>query len=312
MRSTSGPRVGFAWTVGDEQRAPSCAAAVGYLFSPHLPATVRQSVADPYVGFRVSCNRTEAVARNLGWPGYSDDFRDVVLADRRRTEDRLLGVRPGHLGAVHHSVDDQRPAEPRPTMAVEVGYIRTNGRELPLQRQFQQAFDRQTGARPNPLARRSRRLLRRQRPDAACTTACSRRSRKRFSSSYSFEVNYTLGKGVATQGGDLAAYYLRNIGNTQDFWDPELDRGPADNDVRHRRQRHVHLRGAGPAGRSRAAQRRPRRLADLRHSFTAQSGSALTMTQPSGIPDSRPDVVPGVDCWSPTGATPAVPPGATI
>jgi hypothetical protein len=30
---------------------------------------------------------------------------------------------------------------------------------------------------------------------------------KRFSSRYSFDVNYTLGKSEATQGGDLAAYY---------------------------------------------------------------------------------------------------------
>ena len=47
-------------------------------------------------------------------------------------------------------------------------------------------------------------------------------------------MNYTLGKGMATQGGDLASYYLAAIGNTQDFWDPEFDRGPSDNDIRHR------------------------------------------------------------------------------
>jgi hypothetical protein len=38
--------------------------------------------------------------------------------------------------------------------------------------------------------------------------------RKRFSSTYSFDVNYTLGKGVATQGGDLASYITADIGNT--------------------------------------------------------------------------------------------------
>ena len=36
------------------------------------------------------------------------------------------------------------------TMAAEVGYVRTDGNDFPLQRQFTQAFDRQTGARPNP------------------------------------------------------------------------------------------------------------------------------------------------------------------
>ena len=58
--------------------------------------------------------------------------------------------------------------------------------------------------------------------------------RKRFSNHYSYDVNYTFGKGTATQGGDLAAYYLASIGNTQDFFHPDLDYGPVDNDIRHR------------------------------------------------------------------------------
>jgi hypothetical protein len=36
------------------------------------------------------------------------------------------------------------------TLVAEVGYLRTDGRDFPLQRQFTQAFDRETGARPNP------------------------------------------------------------------------------------------------------------------------------------------------------------------
>ena len=58
--------------------------------------------------------------------------------------------------------------------------------------------------------------------------------RKRFSNHYSFDANYTFSKGMATQGGDLAVYSLSNVNNTQDFWDPELDRGPVVNDLRHR------------------------------------------------------------------------------
>jgi hypothetical protein len=57
--------------------------------------------------------------------------------------------------------------------------------------------------------------------------------RKRFSNHYSYDVNYTSGQRRATQGGDLAAYYLASIGNTQDF-SIRLDYGPVDNDTRHR------------------------------------------------------------------------------
>ena len=39
---------------------------------------------------------------------------------------------------------------------------------------------------------------------------------------------------VVSQGGDLSADYIASFENNQDFWDPEFDRGPASNDVRHR------------------------------------------------------------------------------
>ena len=35
-------------------------------------------------------------------------------------------------------------------MSIEVGYIRTNGNDFPLQLQFAKAIDRTTGVRPNP------------------------------------------------------------------------------------------------------------------------------------------------------------------
>jgi len=117
--------------------------------------------------------------------------------------------------------------------------------------------------------------------------------RRRFANHYSYDVSYTLAKGTATQGGDLAAYYLASIGNTQDFFHPNLDYGPVDNDIRHRMNTtfiyelpDIHggkgfLNGAVGGW-------------QLSGIFTARSGSALTITQPSGIGASRPDVVPGV------------------
>ena len=104
-------------------------------------------------------------------------------------------------------------------------------------------------------------------------------------------MNYTLGKGVATQGGDLAAYYLASIGNTQDFWDPELDRGPSDNDIRHRVNGSFIYELPGFQG--------GRGLLNglfggwqISGILSTASGSALTISQPSGITASRPDVVP--------------------
>ena len=117
---------------------------------------------------------------------------------------------------------------------------------------------------------------------------------KRFSNRYSFDINHTFGKGIATQGGDLASYITADIGNTQDFWDPELDRGPTEDDVRHRVTATTIYELPALEGRNRMVKGA---LGGWQISgiFSARTGEILTITQPSGIPGSRPDLVPGTD-----------------
>jgi len=292
IRSTFGPRLGFAWTLGSDN-ATVVRGGVGYLYSPHLPATVRQSVADPYVGFRVIWNRTEVAARRLGWPDYNDDFRNVVLADGagRKTVFSVFDPEISAPYTIQSMLSVQRGMGR--TMALEVGYIRTDGRSMPLQRQFTLAFDRQTGARPNPLLGAPGGYY----VDSNQTliyNGLQTSVRKRFSGNYSFDVNYTLGKGVATQGGDLAAYYLASIGNTQDFWDPEFDRGPADNDIRHRVNGTFIYEVPGIRG-GQGLLNGVLGGWQISGIVSTASGGALTITQPSGITASRPDVAPDVD-----------------
>jgi hypothetical protein len=183
------------------------------------------------------------------------------------------------------------------TMAAEVGYLRTDGRDFPLQRQFTQAFDRETGARPNPaLGAPGGYYI-----DSSQTmfyNGLQTMVHKRFKNSYSWEVNYTLGTSEATQGGDLSAYYIAssapNFDINQDFWDPEFDRGPASNDVRHRLNGSFIVELPGIS-------RGHRIINDILGGWQVsgivqiRSGSVLRVQQPSGIDRSRPDVVPGVD-----------------
>ena len=117
---------------------------------------------------------------------------------------------------------------------------------------------------------------------------------KRFSDRHSFEINHTFGKGTATQGGDLASYITADIGNTQDFWNPEFDRGPTEDDVRHRLTGTLIYELPDLEGRGGLVQGL---LGGWQISgiFTARTGQVLTITQPSGIPSSRPDLVSGVD-----------------
>jgi outer membrane receptor protein involved in Fe transport len=287
-----GPRMGFAWIV-DESERTVVRGGVGYLFSPHLVATVRQSAANPFIPFRIVYNRTEIASRGIKWPIYTDESRLFALADAggRRSVFSLFDPNMQVPYTIQSMVSVQRSFGH--TVAAEVGYLRTDGNDFPLQRQFTQAFDRQTGARPNPALGAPGGYY----VDSSQTmvyNGLQSTIRKRFSDRYSWEINYTLGKSVATQGGDLSAYYIASFDNNQDFWDPEFDRGPASNDVRHRLNGSFIYELPGVRG-GHGMLNSLLGGWQLSGILQARSGTALRVQQPSGIDRSRPDVVPGVD-----------------
>jgi hypothetical protein len=286
------PRIGFAWTV-DENQGTVVRGGVGYLHQPHLAATVRQSAANPFIPFRITYQRTEVAARGIKWPLYTDESMVYALADSggKRSVFSLFDPHIRTPYTIQSMISVQRSVGR--TIAAEVGYLRTDGRDFPLQRQFTQAFDRQTGVRPNPALGAPGGYY----VDSSQTMVYNGLQtwlRKRFSGRYSWEANYTYGISEATQGGDLSAYYIASFENNQDFWDPEFDRGPASNDVHHR------LNGSFIYELPRLDDKH-----GLIHAvvggwqvsgiFQARSGQALRVQQPSGIDRSRPDVVPGVD-----------------
>ena len=290
------PRAGFAWTVDQHQRTV-VRGGVGILYSPHLVATVRQSAANPFIPFRTVYNRTEIAARQIKWPLYTDESVPFALADSggKRSVFSLFDPNMQVPYTIQSMISVQRSFGQ--TLAAEVGYLRTDGRDFPLQRQFTQAFDRETGVRPNPaLGAPGGYYI-----DSSQTmfyNGLQTMVHKRFKNSYSWEVNYTLGTSEATQGGDLSAYYIAssapNFDINQDFWDPEFDRGPASNDVRHRLNGSFIVELPGIS-------RGHRIINDILGGWQVsgivqiRSGSVLRVQQPSGIDRSRPDVVPGVD-----------------
>ncbi len=202
------------------------------------------------------------------------------------------------------------------TMAAEVGYLRTDGNDFPLQRQFTQAFDRETGVRPNPALGAPGGYY----VDSSQTmvyNGLQTSLRKRFSNRYSWDVNYTFGKSESTQGGDLSAYYIASASKTiRTSGIPNSIAGrPATTpasvnasfiyELPHREgiersgagRSPIVRRSAKPAHHAAVgsmSQRRAWRLADFRHRPGA-IGECAIVTQPSGINRSRPDVVEGVD-----------------
>ena len=284
------PRAGFAWTLNDDE-STVVRGGVGFLYSPHLSQTVRHSTANPYIPFRIVYNRTEAAAKGVKWPMYTDDTAQIALRDAGGQRSVFSVFDPDiqapytvqSMISVQHAIGR--------TMAAEIGYVHTDGNDFPLQRQFTQAFDRQTGERPNPSLGAPGGYY----VDSSQTmvyNGLQTSVRRRFSNRYSWDVNYTFAKSVATQGGDLSAYYIASFENNQDFWDPEYDRGPSSNDLRHRLNISAiyELPGVGQGVMNGI-------LGGWQISGIVQtrSGNALLVTQPSGISRSRPDVVPGVD-----------------
>lgn len=286
-----GPRAGFAWSINDNSDMV-VRGGIGVLYTPHMPAVVRQGAAHPLVPFRVSWSRTEAAERGLTWPAYNDDLRAVV--------EREAGGNPFIFSAIDPDLQNPYSVQTMlnfqraltPSLMAEAGYVRVDGRKFIQHRLFSLAMDRETGARPNPALGAPGGYY----VDNGQTSeynALQTSIRKRFSNNFSFDVHYTLSKGTATQGGDVGAYYQGDTENfTQDFWNPEADRGPTVGDARHRvtadviyhlpffKQRHQLLRNTLGGW-------------EVSAIFAARSGERLFITQPSGIPNSRPDFVGG-------------------
>ena len=155
------------------------------------------------------------------------------------------------------------------TMAAEVGYIRTDGNDFPLQRQFTQAFDRADWARG-----RIRRSVRRAATTSTAarrwtTTDCRRRCESASRIRYSWDVNYTLGKSESHAGRRPVGVLHRRVREQPGLLGSRIrpwavqQRHPAS------AQRVVHLRAAAirrrasrtpcsAAGRSPASSRRDR------------------------------------------------------
>lgn len=287
------PRLGFAWKVGGRD-ATVVRGGVGRLVSSHSTGTIRQTIADPTAPFRFIFNRVESIQKNLKWPLYTEDFRDVVHTAAQGVKTVFSVFDPDiKVPYTIQSMVSVQQGIGR-TMAVEIGFQHTDGRRFPLHRFFAMAIDRATGARPNPALGA---------PGGYYITdeqtmvynGLQAQLRKQFSNNYSFNINYTLAKAEATQGGDLSAYFGgSDITMTQDFWDPEADRSPTNDDIRHR----VDVVGiyqlplvSGGSGLLNAI------AGDWQVTgiLNARTGSPLIVSQPSGIPNSRPDAVPGVD-----------------
>ena len=229
-----GPRAGFAYRV-DNAGKTVVRGGFGVLYSPQMPAVVRQSVANPLVPFRVSWSLSEARDLGLKWPAYTDDMALIVerQAANSTVQFPFSAINPGLQNpyAMHYQFNIQR--ELTSTLMFETGFVGVRGVKFILHRR-PNLPDRLTGNRPNPDLVFGGYYV--DNSQNSVYNAWQSSIRKRFSHNVTFEGHYTWGKGLGITGSDIGAYYGSDNDqvNIQEFNNPRADRGPNQGDATQR------------------------------------------------------------------------------
>lgn len=290
-----GPRVGFAWTLDDKAKTVVRGGA-GILYTAHVYMWLDFSVSDPNNPLEVQWNNVEVAARGVKWPMYSDELFRIMQKDAAGKK-IIFALNDTHLPnpyTIQSMLSVQR--EFGGGWMAEVGWVHTNGEQFPLSRKMAKAFDRETGARPNPALGAASGYYKSS-EQRMLYNGLQVSARKRFSNNLGTEFNYTREWGWAQQGGVLTSDFVNgDIGQQQDFFDVfnPNDRGPLANQARQRLTGDVIYSlpwlkdGRGVLSQVLGGWQ-------LSSIIQARAGLPMRLSQPSGINNSRPDYIPGVN-----------------
>jgi outer membrane receptor protein involved in Fe transport len=288
-RVNFGPRAGFAYTI-NESGNTVVRGGVGVLYSPHLFATLQNTVSDPFGPADVQWNRTEIAVKGIRWPAYGEDLRNLYLRDAagRKFLFSIIDTKLPNPYTVQSMISFEQAIGS--TFMVEANYIRTDGKNFPLHRPFAQAFDRATGVRPNPaLGTISGYHISSE--QTMVYNALQTSLRRRFANNLGFDIHYTLRKGWAEQGAGLSSNFVNSdIFLTQDFWDPGFDRSALSQEARHNVSGNA-IYELPWLQQGRGALSQILGGWQISSIVSIRSGTPLRVTQPSGISQSRPDLL---------------------
>ena len=286
------PRLGIAWKLGPQGRTV-VHAGTGIFFTP---LTIRGGPIDdvldnPYVPFRLTLNRSQALADGLKYQIDKPALEQKLIANQVPVVTSALGD-----GRDPYSeqwlLDVQQ--ELKDGFVFDIGYVGTRGLRL-LFSEETNLPDRQTGVAPAPNFGEFRYYVGQ---DHSNYNALQTSLKRQFRSGLSMALNYTWSRALTLGGGDID---LGNGGPQQDN-DPAADYGPAPWNLPN--TFHGDFVYALPIDRWAGLKGRAGQMLvggwQLSSVFSAESGTPINIGNPnSSYPFDRPNRAPGVSFYSP-------------
>ena len=284
-----GPRIGFSYNP-DGRAKTVVRGGFSVMFSPLVWGTFNNAAANSTtLPFRVNFVKTEAAALGLKYPVYNQDILPLVQG-RSSTQIQTADVINPNIQAPYSmnvSIGIQR--EITSSMVLETAFVGNRGVKFFMYRRFNPP-DRVTGLRPNPgLGEGNYEDSSQNTVYASWQTSL----RKRYSRHVSGGVHYTWAKSLSYTGGDIGATFQGDARSTvQEFFNWRAERSPSTGDVTH------YFAADWVYDLPLFSSLHPvakRAIGGWQVSgiFRAQTGEPLVITQPSSIPNSRPDYVGG-------------------
>jgi outer membrane receptor protein involved in Fe transport len=281
------PRLGFSYDVTGKSTT-TLRGGYGVMFSPMAEGVFSGAVGAKYLPFRTILSRQDGINNNLHFPLYNDTIA-AIIEPLQRVQPTLVidpHLQMPYVLASYFGIQHALTS----SLVLESAYVGNRGVRFPVNRTYNFP-NRVTGVRPNPQISQGYYL------DNSQTSwyhSWQTSLRKRFAKNLTFAVRYTWGKQLATDSGDIGAYYQNDANvRAQDFFDLRREWGPADGDT-------THYFSADwvyqlPALRSLSNGFLRQALGDWQFSgiFSARTGQPIIITETTGENISRPDYVSG-------------------
>jgi len=251
------------------------------------------AVGARYLPFRVTLSRQETINNGLRFPIYNDQVATIIQAQQRTQPSSIFNpnLQSPYVGLVYFGIQHAIT----PSLVLETAFVGNRGVKYPLARLYNQP-DRVTGVRLNPNLNQGYYIDNSQ---TSWYSSWQTTLRQRFSHNVTFAAHYTWSRQMATETGDISAYYQNNANaRIQNFFNLRPEWGPADGDITHNFAADVVYALPTLGGLSNGFVRQAFGGWQLSGIITAATGQPILIVEGSADNVSRPDYVanqPGVN-----------------